>query len=146
MAGQLSFVDFFDILKKKSQEINNELEDIIIEDISEAPPLLKIKDMDERYNYYSKAVNTGLKLGRLISNSYFTKDACVRTKHKLQKDTATPTKLLSQYIRDIDALDQELDGMIQSATSYKNCIDNLIRFYQNVCYMFGGIIDVKSSI
>lgn len=146
MADILSFVDFFDILSKKTSEINSELEDIITVETVEAPPLIEIKDMDERYNYYSVAVNIGLKVGQLISNAYFTRDACTRAKHKLQRDVSSPPKLIAQYIRDTDSLIQELDGIIQSATSYKSGIDNLIRFYQNVCYMFGGIIDVKSSI
>lgn len=146
MADTLSFVDFFDILNKKTREISSELEDIITADIEDTPPLIKIKDMDERYKYYSEAVNIGLKLGRLISNAYFTRDACARAKFKLQKEVSAPPKLLSQYIRDTDSLIQELDALIQSSTSYKAGVDNVIRFYQNVCYMFGGIIDVKSSI
>ena len=146
MQERLSFADFFDILTKKSQEITNELEDIITVEVKEAPSLTEVKDTDTRYVYYSQSVNLGLKLGRLISNAYFTKDASVKVKYKLQKDTSAPPKLLSQYIRDVDALIQELENIIQSAKSYKEGVDNLIRFYQNTCYMFGGIFDVKSSI
>lgn len=146
MSTKMSFNDYYDILLKKADEIKSELEDVIICDIEEIPFLDEIKDSDIRYKCYSKAVKQNLQISRILSNSYFTKDAVVRVKQKLQKDTSTPSKLVTVWLRDVDNLIQDLENILLSAKSYKEGLDNLIRFYQSACYMFGGMFEVKSSV
>lgn len=146
MAKTMSFSEYYDILFKKTEEIRKELEDAIIPESEDIPEFEEIKNTDIRYEYYSKAVKTAISLSRVLSNTYFTKDAVVRVKQKLQKDTTTPSKMVTLWIRDTDNLIQTLDNLLQSAKYYKEGIDNLLKFYQSACYMFGGIFEVKSSI
>lgn len=146
MANKMSFTDYYDILLKKTDELKSELEDLIVTEIEDIPSLNEIKDTDIRYKSYSKAVKSALQVSRILSNSYFTKDAVVRVKQKLQKDTTTPPKIITSWLRDVDFLLQDIDGVLQSAKSFKEGVDNLNRFYQNACYMFGGIFEVKTPI
>ena len=47
---------------------------------------------------------------------------------------------------DLDALIDDIEGVILSAKSFKDGIDSQLRFYNSACYMFGGILEVKSPI
>ena len=146
MSSVMSFSEYYEILVKKTNEIRKELEDIIVCDVDDIPFLDEIKDMDCRYRAYAKVAKNSVKVSQLLSNCHFTKDAVIRVKHKLQKDTTSPPKLLTSWLRDTDCLIQELDGILLSAKCYKEGLDNLNRFYQSACYMFGSIVEVKTPI
>ena len=142
----MSFSEFFDILYQKNEEIKRELEDIIITSIDELPSLNEIKNADKRYKAYKKATDINMRVCQLLSNSYFTKEAVSKAKYKVAKDSATPTKLINQYKMDLDALIESIDGIILATKSFKEGVDKQLQFYNSACYMFGGILEVKSPI
>lgn len=142
----MSFSEFFDILYKKNEEIKSELEDIIITSMEELPSLNEIKNPDKRYKSYKKATDLNMKVCQLLSNAYFTKEAVSKAKYKIAKDNITPTKLINQYKMDLDSLIESIDGVILATKSFKEGVDKQLQFYNSACYMFGGILDVKSPI
>lgn len=145
--AKLSFNEYYEILLKKTEEIKSELENIIICDVENIPFLDEIKDSEIRYKSYSNAVKINLQISRILSNAYFTKDAVLRVKQKVQKDVSVaPSRIVSSWIKDIDCLCNELENILLSAKSYKEGLDHLLRFYQSACYMFGGMFEVKSSV
>ena len=146
MAKTMGFQEFYDFLCKKTDEIKNGLEDLLLEDTVEIPPLHEMKDTNNRYIYYSEAVKRSIRTSKLLSNAFFTKDAVERTKRKIVMDQNIPTKLLNQYTRELDGLISSLDGLVVAAKTYKEGIDNVLKFYQSACFMFGSILETNSQI
>jgi hypothetical protein len=142
----MSFSEFFDILYKKNEEIKSELEDIIITSMDELPSLNEIKNPDKRYKAYKKATDLNMKVCQLLSNAYFTKEAVSKAKYKVVKDNVTPTKLINQYKMDLESLIESIEGVILATKSFKEGVDKQLQFYNSACYMFGGILEVKSPI
>lgn len=142
----MSFSEFFDILYKKNEEIKSELEDIIISSMEELPSLNEIKNADKRYKSYKKAADINMKVCQLLSNAYFTREAVSKAKYKVAKDNVTPTKITNQYKMDLDALIESIDGVILATKSFKEGVDKQLQFYNSACYMFGGILEVRSPV
>lgn len=146
MGIKMTFYEFQASVVSRITELMNELENYTINPIESVPSFDDIKITEHRYNSYSDVVKTACCISAIISNAYLIKHTCIEAKHKLAKDTATPTKILNQQTKDLESLLQSVDTVLSAAIAYKDGLDSALRFYQNACYMFGGILDVKSSI
>lgn len=146
MNNKVEFCELYTLLSSEVEKVKEQTGDLLSKEIRDVPTYDEVQITEFRYKGYADVTNKAWAITKVISESYLIKNVCVNAKQKLAKDTITPARLLNQQSKDIDFLIQDIDNIISSAVSYKEGIDALLRFYQNSCYMFGSILEVKSSI
>lgn len=146
MNNKVEFCDLYSLLSREVEKVKKQTSELVVEEIKDVPSYDEIQKTEFRYKGYADITNKAWQITHVISESYLIKNVCVNAKQKLAKDTITPARVLNQQSKDIEFLINDIDNVISSAIAYKEGVDALLRFYQNSCYMFGSILEVKSSI
>lgn len=138
--------EIINIMKSMIQDVNKSVEELTEVSISEPPSLEDIRDdIDVRYNSYMEVANRCRQDAELLFKSYFLKDSCRRLKVSFLSDNKLSKALLNTYLKNLDHLIEDTDGIINALKADKEGADQLLKFYNSMQYLFGSCLDVKSQ-
>ena len=138
--------DVIDYLNKSYQEMMSRYEELLQQPVSDAPEMEDIRDNIEiRYNSYAEVANRCKLLSEMISNAIYMKDACRQLRINFTRDINASTALNRNYIKSLDDLIENIENLIDSIKALKEGVDQMLKFYNSMQYLFGACLDVKSQ-